>query len=1177
MSSLSFKFLQSNLYSAPAQPMTVYWLLLFGSPAPGDLGVADTWKYSGCYIFTPSAIPISNLDAFVAALKQALPQPLPTDTTIRYVTWIPDPTNLAGLLTARCVMETHTDPPVAQVVMPQPAKNFSLPLANVSLMIPNMTTLGLDSEAGTLNFKSLNTSGNILLTRQGQGQNLTPSGGQVVVPLSGTSAGALTFAAGWASSDFCTVFMDDMSSFDPPPAGEIRYFYGADGSVQSLRYPVYPPASQQQMLFFNVSLDPLNVWDSGRTSFGLDVSKFGAPNATLPTAQNFFSTDGHPLTLTPRQGAGYGFGKRPPAGLEDPKGTYSYLAPVGLFDVSSATASHAADTGAIRHIMCGLTGTEYLLSAPGATLEFVTGCDAHAGKHFNAPTTSGTKPADPCQPGTGGDPVNPGELLSNEFTTSWVRINPATPAPGLIDYGYAVQPEASVYYSSVQNPATNDAYTYPLALGCRVSQLNAEAGGELVPLPVAPYGGVWSTGADKIPARATLLAFESQIIAAARHEIAPKDMTNGPTFFNPATHVPLDGGKAKTPEGLLVELNTQAHDPGTIGTLLLAKSPNVDPAPPPDAGELSFTGNPVLSPALSNALLNDQLFMVVTQSAPLGGFATTPDGVGFHNNIAVGEWTFNLDAGFTTDQVNDPATILIFKFTTAFNVVDLVADAAYWQQWWTFTDPDPANVKTVQSQINSVLCTAKTNAGDGLFDDFWAKVNDPNWTGILALNCGLDVADLPVDLQDLLGGISGQLRAHHFGITTNRIEGAGSADWDIEQSSLFALIHYDKAYQPPANTDFNFQVLKLNVLIENSALVHFDSRIAFTIPTLFSTEVSLTAPPPASPVPSGYNVIEIDGAYVKHGDSGTVVFDTTTPQIFSFKPVSNTGFRVLSEVYVTDAALVPVSSSTSDGVITVQSNFALSGMLMFVEDVSGADAKGLDLFSYGDTTSSPPKGLAFTSYNFAMTTVITAGVGHLNPITTDLSQFLIVPATSISPPRADSLLCALPLKLTAFVQQPDSTGWPVTFDGQSTDSFAATYALQYQVSLGSLGALSVVADSLDVDLILGWKAATGTADDKMWLLMVPPRTMLGQQGFGIEGVLNTTFSSIEVVADTWTGVTPSTKVYAIRFKDVQVGMLGISLIPVNTDSDFTLFADPKQGNASNLGWLMTLKAVTPGA
>jgi hypothetical protein len=1236
--------------SVPAQRMSVYWLLLFGpTPPAGPLESSATWaSYSGCYIFIPAGETISNISNFVQALKKQFPA---TDTLGRFVTWIADP-NLApaGVVSfASRILPSSTQAGIGG--------DSPVPLAPaITLDVPAGSKLGITTDGAGLTLNGSN-AGPIQLMRNAIGSNL--NAGPITLPLTGVPAGTFLFDAIWNNSDLATFFNDTIgiSSNSIMPANEIRFFYETQGTVQSLRYPVFAPvdASQNPLpLYLQVSLDPLNVWDSTRTFFGLDVGKFAA--GQVPTATSFFSTDGNICTLVPQQSAGYAFGMRQPVDPSEGPGTYAYLTPCGVFDIQAANNPSATSAGGIQHLMCGLTGTEYLLAASGATIEFMPGNPAHAGTNFTQPAGGTPTVVDPCHapPHPGGTPMVDGALLNDTYTTSWLQVNPATPQPGVIDHGYAVQPEASVYYSTVQDSGTNTAYPYPLALGCRVSQLADESNaGAIVPVPVAPYGGVWSTG-ETPTSPAVLQSFESQIIATTRHATAPKDEVNGPTFFDPVAHLGVNGGYAKTPEGLLVQLNTtESLQPGTMGNLLLAKSPNTPPtgfvvnnsagpyrvgatsitlsggsepivggdsvsfAGDPNvyavvsplvnnvltlaapglkqtladgaavtvilsATELSFVGNPVIKPDLSNALMNDNLFMVVTNPTPLGGIAT-PGGSGFFNEIAVGEWTFKLDVGFTTDQVNYPATILIFKFTTALNVVDLVNNAAYWQDWQTFTDPDPThpnpspNIALLQTQINSFLCTAETEVNKdpaSVFANFWTKATDPNWTGILGINVGLDVADLPIDIQDLLGGIYGQLRAHHFGVTTNRIHGPDSTAWQIEQSSIFALIHYESDYFAPETKapthlpqdfgGFGFQVLKLEVLIENSALTFFNSRLAVTIPQLFKSNVALSNPT----APSFGNVIEIDGTYVKHGDTGTVVFDTTTPQVF--EPTS-TKLRALSEVYVTDATLVGVSSTTAadgTGNITVLSNFALSGELWFLPDCSGEAAKGLDLFSYGSELTT---GLGFGAYNIAMTTVIANSVGQITKMGPDLSQFQVAPSST---PRVGSLLSALPLKLTAFLSGPDSSGWPVTFDGQSTNSFAADFALQFQASLGSLGALSTITDSLEVNLVLGWQAADDSDEDQLWLLMVPPKTMLGQLGFGIEGVLDTTFSNVAVVAETWNNI----KVYAIQFANVQIQLLGISLIPHSTGGsrNFTLFADPSQGNASNLGWLMTITVPNKG-
>ncbi len=967
---------------------------------------------------------------------------------------------------------------------------------------------------------------------------------------------------------------------------------------------------------------------------------FSSQNLDLPIINYLSSTDGHVFSLVPQGktnttiGAGYALGIRPAIPNEPASPGYSYLTPAGVFNVApAADVSHGlagADPTSIRHLMCGMTGTEYLIAEPGATVEFVTGSSAYA-LGFSPPSGGGNlagapSSIDPCNPPPppgGGQLVAEGGLLTDNFTTSWIRVNPSpTPTPGLVDYGYAVQPISSVYYSSVNKPPSSPdttPYPYPLALGCRVSILDQDTQPTAtVPLPMGSYGGVWLTGASTLPSVASLTAFESQIIGTTRHNTAPKDMTNGPTFFDPVSHKGVNGGFAKTPEGLLAQLNeSSSGKPGTFLTIFLAKSPNTDPPPVRGAELLAFNGptddlanspeypappvllppaDPVVNPILSNALMNDNLFMVATNyyegtSNPPTPISGNPFG-SFQNEIQMGEWTFRLDVGYSTDPTV-PRTILLFKFTTAMSVFDLANNQTYWQNWADFIAKDPATAQTmannIQAQLNANFCQAKPNAAnpdEGIyFADYWEKINDPNWTGILAINCGLDAADLPIDLQDLLGGISGELRAHHFGVTVNQVKGAESSDWAIDQSSLFALVYYDKDYTPLAPNTFGFQVLRLNALFENSTLTHFDSKIATTIPRLFGEIVTLEGSTGKNTSGGPANVLEIEGVYQKHGTTGTVVFDTKTPQVFSFTDTTKK-VRAIQEMYVTDAALVPVSS-TNDGAkdptITVISNLALAGDLMFIPNLdTDTTHPVLDIFSYG---SDPTTGLGFNTYNIAMTTTIKDNVGHLasgypKP---DISSFAITPATSTV--RKGSLLAALPLKLSAYVQGPSSSGWPVEFIGASEETFEADYALSFQASLGSLGALSAFSDSLDVDLVLGWNIAGDDAtDNQIWLMMVPPQTMLGQLGFGIQGVLNTTFTNVQLVSTKWTPPGGSTGIntYGIYFKNVMMQLLGIEMIPPPpaAQSNFTLFAkpvdDPKVDTPGNMGWLMTLKVINPG-
>jgi len=422
MSSLSFQPMQDGLYSAAAsagQPVSAYWLLLSGTPPAGSLDAAATWNYSGCYIFIPSDKPIQDVGGFTNALKSKFSPP---QDNARWISWISDPAGVPNTIVGAVNANILSGTQQAQTIQP-----LLLAIANLGLNVPAFSTLefnaapAISPDTPALVFNNNTGGGNVIsLQRNGNAQNTNVLDG-VAVPLSGDLTGVLLFDAMWDRGDFYTLLIDDPNSWDNTlNTSEIRYFYGAPGNVQVLHYPVFPPEAQSQdptkQLALIVSLDPLNAWDYNRTRFGLDVNKFGSANLDLPTANYFSSTDGHAMSLVPQQGAGYALGVRPPVSGETGSDAYAYLTPVGLFDIQPPKDVSAglagADPTTIRHLMCGMTGTEYLIAAPSATVEFVPGESAYT-KGFamtssssltNTETGACQPLSDPCHPGAGGTP-----------------------------------------------------------------------------------------------------------------------------------------------------------------------------------------------------------------------------------------------------------------------------------------------------------------------------------------------------------------------------------------------------------------------------------------------------------------------------------------------------------------------------------------------------------------------------------------------------------------------------------------------------------------------------------------------------------------------------------------------------------------------------------------------------
>ena len=180
-------------------------------------------------------------------------------------------------------------------------------------------------------------------------------------------------------------------------------------------------------------------------------------------------------------------------------------------------------------------------------------------------------------------------------------------------------------------------------------------------------------------------------------------------------------GSATTPQGLIANLN----EDGTWNNVLLARGPD-NPSEylsfqPPGGSQKQ-----VVSTALSNVLLQNQLFLIVSQPAPLGQF---------NNELMMRQFNFQLDIGPQT-------TILIFKYNTSATLKELVAQPSLWAESGTFVGSD---TQATQKAILDYIKIAENNAGASgdPFGYFNTIANSVNWTGILAMNCAINGNGMP--------------------------------------------------------------------------------------------------------------------------------------------------------------------------------------------------------------------------------------------------------------------------------------------------------------------------------------------------------------------------------------------------------------------------------------------------
>jgi hypothetical protein len=963
------------------------------------------------------------------------------------------------------------------------------------------------------------------------------------VPLSGEHTGGMLFDWQWQHRQLGDQF-----------GGELRMFYGKDSaSANTVRYPLFVPASDpgprpKRDLAFKVTAHPQAPLNAYRTRLALAPDP---PSGFNELASILMRTPtGSQVSLAAQatgntvDGAGFGFAKS-----VGESGVDLYLTPVGNFSVEAATSKKPG-----VQVMAGISGSEFVLTEPGDLLTFENNRAAFA---------------------VGFEPGKREVPLASDFTTSWVKVHKngaKVPADDkVVTTSYCAQPSSATYFGRHKDQPPE---LFPVAIGISLSQLATLPAEENPFFPFLPYGGIFYENSEEgidnpnpnVKA-SDVGALERQAVEPSRRKLLQPtfDKKYGPIFFDAANNRAFEGGFARTPLGFVAELNQSGENGAPAGswkTLQLAQSPQH----PDRYLQLTANANGVVNPTFSNAVLSDNLFMVATDPELMW-----PSGNRDRDNeIQLGDFTFKVNVG-PLDESTDadhPKALVIFKFMPDVSTVDLINQADRWTSFLGGGD-----VAGVQKQINGYIKAAED--GGDLFADFLGLVNDPNWTGMLVFNCPLDYQALPLDLQILLGGIDGTLRAHHFGVTINRVKDETTGAMSITKSSLFAVIDYRKDFVPPDTESPDsfpaFQVLLLNVEYANSKLVVFNSKIAFSIDTLFGNPAELTVAPDTDHKDTG--TVVIDGVYTLHTDgTGSLVFSTDALRSFTF-PVDDSELRVLKAQSVGNATLVPVErQSKGGGALTAISSFRLDGRLAFQDDIGG------DLFSYGHVKDDvPDKGLVITNYAFGMTTDIPAdGPATIEkPIRTDLSA-IKVDATQ-SEARANSFEQTFPssidsLRYAEGGQDASQTGaWMVKGDGLDT-AVHPVYMLRFKLPMGSLGGLVSSTNNITADFYLGWvSGAAKDAEDKVGAVLVLPAFIAGPDGFNLQGIASSSFEYVELDRQEFKpsrGGDPSSFAYDLLFVHFAMSLIGIPLFYVNGPKDLGMFGGPTDPGGSNAMWFV---------
>ncbi|MEM9292187.1 MAG: hypothetical protein AAGD01_10940 [Acidobacteriota bacterium] len=546
--------------------------------------------------------------------------------------------------------------------------------------------------------------------------------------------------------------------------------------------------------------------------------------------------------------------------------------------------------------------------------------------------------------------------LSSAATTSWVSFLPGADGVGeQAGVGYFVQPERSVYYGgslddigSLGNKSGSG--DFATALGVNVSQL-VDAEGEPAIFPLVPYAGVTveERGGPINPGLGGVdfSLLESEVLSPKRQLLAPPNV-HGPVFtdlsFSRDRGFAWGAGESKTaygltPQGLLAALNYETGLEGTWRELILAASSDGQGG----LQNLSFlppAGSEVLAPVLAKALMGNDLFLVLSLRQEVGGVSNVGE---FRSEVTVDGFTFDLALAEPGDEIQ---AIVIFKFRSR-ALVDLAADVSTWTLPGEFNEFDGSGYP-VQTKLQKLLDVPRQ---DPRFDHFRRMISDPEWNGILALNCALGRGALPMELQGLRGGMPGGLSGHHLGVEINRVDTGAEAQ--IEESSLFGFVTgaESRALADEDIDDFRFSVDRFYVSFLNSQIVDFVCDLTLTLDTLFSRP--LKRGEPGEPL----NELRLEGSFRRHENEQLFLFETDEVREFEIERPPET-LRILTGLSVRRATFVTESAAIDEqaGETAIVARFRLEGGLSFA---AGGEAESLplDLFGFGGDHELPYRDL----------------------------------------------------------------------------------------------------------------------------------------------------------------------------------------------------------------------------
>lgn len=1076
----------------------------------GEISFADSWqKYAGYYVFLNADLTNQQEALFVEAARVYLSEPSRNGTRFAWFDSVKDVSRLSAHILQ--VARSGDGNYYTSELMPFNFRNYTLVIARGCAIKALFDTGQFEIDQPT------GDPAGIYLQTQWGAFNLPVVGPAVYLPLCGTEAGCFQFQVTLRQADFQSNLLDLglRFFFNDPTSTDAGY-------LTSLRYPVFKLTDENPTVSLMASLFPLDALDERRTFFSFTRQAGNAETAAqVAVMDSYFRTNtGQHLSLTPGEDSGIVFSVNPST-IEPDVNDPLYLTPAGAFslgllDLPGGPLRSAATSGPALRMIGGVSGVEYfgLAVEEGNVLHFFPGQNAYS------PSYALANPEQSSTALIGGR-----DLLTGVARTSWAYVTP----PQGQTIRYFAQPDDSVWYRpggpdpiflnylEVSSGELPQQLTAPSS-----STESAERQAEPTPtaFPMTPYSGV--RGEIEESLLDDFRQFELQVLSPARRNVI-YDLTRGAqAAAESAATTATETMQGVKPQGFLGTFDSSLQ---VWEDLTLAQTN--------DGAQQFKLAN--ITGALKAALQTNQLFLVAASKELFLKYCSVVQAV-----LKIGDWVFDL----SPESWDEHKTILIFKFYGK-SLESLVADRAT----WTFPDDFNDNVVEVQAEIQKIIEDAKEKGEtESDFRYFLDEiVSNPAWNGILLLRSRVPINQLPPQMAGIAAGVNpAMFYAHHLGINLTPIENDATA-LKLANSSLFGLIYYDDPEDLfYGGEEYDFKVLSLKVLFQNSVVTSFSSQVELMINKLF-------AEPSMQFYSQHGNNLLLNGVYQKQGEHESYLF------IHQGETLYKISSQVLDSIVVTKAQLITVVApgAAKPGELA-KSRFVLWGNLRFKQ------LERFDVFSFGPIYDQDDQLLFDGKLNFSnlavdMSYPPESGEGQKKIFNFDAAQITFDMARSEA--RPDSLFSHFPMKLAGLVQAkekttPSSLGY-LAVASPLTESVLAFpwFGLQFELNLGSPGALAAKV-GFNAVLLVAW--GPNPNEYAVFIGIQLPGATGAKKELSIESVIKLSVKNIEFV------VTEGTA-YMLKFSNIALKFLSISFPPYG-QTDVLLFGDPYNRNNTMLGW-----------